>query len=409
MNNQTQHQVPELRRGFGVLLASTVGMMLGLSAIPFYTLSIFAGPVTEATGWSMSQFQLAFTFKSLGVLSAPIHGYLVDRYDPRKVVLGSIFLFGAAVCLVGPMAGFGIVGYYVAWLLAAILGQSTGPVGWTKFVTSWFDRQRGIALGIVLSGSGFFAFVGPPLLVRAIDNFGWAASYTMLGIAILLISFPVSFLFLKATPAGEAREAKTERKGDLATALKGYRFWLIVVSFSFLGFVIAGLISNLVPMLELRGIARSDAAALAGLVGFSVIAARVIVGMLLDRFWAPAIATISLGLPALSCLALLGTIDLPPVLMVALIGLSAGAEFDILAYLVSRYFPREAYGRIYSVTFMAMAGGAGIAPPVFGANLDWFGNYDTILIVSAIIFAVAPLTLLGLGRTPDPEPAPQAA
>ena len=388
----------DLARGAPILLACTVGMMLGLSAIPFYTLSVFAEPVTNATGWSMAEFQFQFTCVSIGVLAAPLHGLLLYRFNPRKVVLISIICFGFAVILAGLMAMVGLFAFYAACLLASLAGQSTGPVGWTKFVTRWFDKRRGIALGIALSGSGIFAFVGPVASEVLIGELGWQGAYTALGVAILVINLPIVMLFLRNPPTQSSSEQLPGPEFAWRTCLQDYRLALIIASFGLLGFAVAGVISNLVPILQTSGIERSSAAALAGLVGVSVLFARIIVGLLLDHFWPPLVAAVSMSLPALSCVVLGGSMDASIVLAAVLIGFCAGAEFDILAYLVSRYFPEDAYGRIYSVSYMAMIAGAGIAPPVFGNNFDLYGDYSQILHVSAVIFIVAPMALLLLRK-----------
>ena len=393
---------PELRRGSKVLLAALVGMMLGLSAIPFYTLSVFAGPVTSDTGWSMTEFQFHFTIVSLGVLAAPLHGMALDRFSPRKVILVSIAVFGMAVVLAGWLAMVGLWAFYAAWLVAALTGQSTGPVGWTKIITGWFDRRRGIALGVALSGSGLFAFIGPMLLDRLITEAGWQIAYASLGFAVLTINLPIALIFLRSPPKPKLIDSAKQQEFSWVEILSNYRFFLIVAAFALIGFAVAGLISNLVPILQLDGVPRSTAAGLAGLVGFSVLVARIVVGLLLDRFWPPAIAAISMSLPAISCLALTGYLDISPTLTVILIGFSAGAEFDILAYLVSRYFSKEAYGRIYGFAYMAMMAGAGIAPPIFGSNFDRLGDYSLLLHFSAAIFAIAPFSLLLLRNPPRP-------
>ncbi len=391
-------QPSELKRGARVLLACTIGMMLGVSAIPFYTLGVFAGPVTSATGWSMAQFQLQFSFVSLGVLAAPLHGWMLDRYDARRVALASVALFGLTVIFAGFMATISLAAFYAAWLIAAVVGQSTGPVGWTKFVTGWFDKRRGLALGIALSGSGLFAFTGPVALEALIESAGWQSAYIALGAVILAIGWPIAFVCVRSPPVEDADKAVAQPGFSWRKHLTDYRLALIMVAFALIGFAVSGLISNLVPMLETRGMERAEAAGLAGLVGVSVLAARILVGFLLDRFWPPLIAAIAMSLPTISCLALAGQIELPIAFAVILIGFCAGAEFDILAYLVSRYFPESAYGRLYSLAYMGMIAGAGIAPPAFGRNFDLYGDYAQILLVSAAIFVIAPLSLLLLRK-----------
>ena len=86
--------------------------------------------------------------------------------------------------------------------------------------------------------------------------------------------------------------------------------------------------------------------------------------------------------------------------MTILIGFAAGAEFDIIAYLASRYFGLKNYGKIYSLLYAAFALGAAVAPAIFGRAHDKFGNYDQIFFVSAILFLLGSVILLGLGKYP---------
>ena len=397
------HRAPaEFRRGTGPLFAAFTGMMFGLSAIPFYTLGSFAGPVTAATGWSMSQFQGAFTFLGIGVLAGPFYGLACDRMGARRVGLVSIVLFSLALAAIGAAGSLGLFAFYAAWLVMALVGQGTGPIVWTHVVTGWFSSHRGLALGIVLAGSGVFAAFGPWLAVQLIGELGWQGAYMALGALAFAITFPICYVLLRDPPARNP-DAQGRDGGSglsLRKAMAGYRFWLIAVCFFALSFGVAGLISNLVPMLGEIGVAREEAAALAGLVGIAVLGGRIFVGLALDRFWAPGVAAIVLALPALSCLALAGILPLGSALAALLIGFAAGAEFDIVAFLASRFFGLREYGRIYSFLYVALFLGAAIAPPVFGGVYDETGNYDSILLLFAVIFVLAATALLALRKPP---------
>ncbi|CAN0586721.1 unnamed protein product, partial [Laminaria digitata] len=86
-------------------------------------------------------------------------------------------LFAASLALLGWASSFGIYGFYAAWGVMAIVGQGTGSIAWTHMVGGWFDRGRGLALGIVLAGSGVFAMFGPYLAANLITVFGWQNAY----------------------------------------------------------------------------------------------------------------------------------------------------------------------------------------------------------------------------------------
>ena len=189
---------------------------------------------------------------------------------------------------------------------------------------------------------------------------------------------------------------------SLQEALKDYRFWLIAIGFLVISFGIGGSITNLPPLFSEAGYDGKQVGAFMSVIGMSVIIGRVSTGFFLERFWGPAVAAILMSLPAFSCFIL--STGSPSVAMAyfvtILIGFAAGAEFDIIAYLASRYFGLKNYGKIYSLLYAAFALGAAIAPAIFGRAHDKFGNYDRIFLISAILFLLGSVILLGLGKYP---------
>ena len=84
-----------------------------------------------------------------------------------------------------------------------------------------------------------------------------------------------------------------------------------------------------------------------------------------------------------------------------ILGLAAGAELDLLAFLVSRYFGLLDYGKLYGGQYIFFSIGAGLAPAVFGKAFDIFGNYDLALNIVAILSIASGLLLLTLGSYPE--------
>ena len=177
---------------------------------------------------------------------------------------------------------------------------------------------------------------------------------------------------------------------------------MITVSFLILSSAIGGSIPNLVPLMLDAGLSRGRAAELVGIMGIAVIVGRMGAGYLIDKFWAPAVAAVVQGLPTISALILMQPAPPEPLLMVAifLIGCAAGAEFDLIAFLVSRYFGLRHYAKIYAVPYAAFAIGAGASPAVFGFLYDLRGDYNTVMALVAGFFACGAALLLTLGRYP---------
>src|SRR5690606_35211586 len=132
----------------------------------------------------------------------------------------------------------------------------TTPVVWTRTVNMWFDRSRGLALGLTLAGAGAAGIFGPLFCTALIETYGWQAGYLGVGALILLVSLPVIALLFKERPvevgldAGKQGAAMPEREGlTFQQSIRTVWFWKIVIAFFLVSGAIAGLIINVVPLL----------------------------------------------------------------------------------------------------------------------------------------------------------------
>jgi len=346
----------------------------------------------------------------MAVVTAPAVGLLIDRFGARRIALISLPLYGITLAGLG-LSTDSLWTYYVAWGVMSILAAGTLPVTWTRVVNSWFDRYRGLALGITLAGTGIAATLGPTYATWLIGEYGWRTAYMLIAATIMVIGLPaVYFLFHQpqsntaaATTTAEPKAAPVAVAGLAPReAFRGYRFWAMSIGLVLAAAGISGLVTNVVPMLIDQGLTAANAARYAGLIGVSVIVGRLIVGALVDRFWAPLVAAIFLSAPAFAAVMLSGA-D-PSALLISasmiLIGLAAGAELDLMAFLVSRYFGLKHYGALYGALYISFSIGAGFAPVTFGKVFDAVGSYGPVLTIVAAMSAGGGLLMLTLGRYP---------
>jgi predicted MFS family arabinose efflux permease len=284
-------------------------------------------------------------------------------------------------------------------------------------VSNWFNENRGLALGVSLIGTGVSGALTKVYAGWLIGEFGWRVAYLGVGALPLLIAFPVAWFAFrdiddpkvarKAAAVAELETHHTRPRGvyglTLGQAFFDWRFWLLIAVFLPLSFAIGGPIPNLETLLGAKGFDVADAVLLASFIGYSVFAGRLIGGYLLDHMWAPLLACIMLMMPALS-MYLLQYSDIGfahAALAVILLGVAAGIEYDLIAYLVSRYFGIRNYAAIYGMLYASFAVGSGFGPALFG----WFyanrGSYDAILEYSMYAFIACSLALLLLGRYRD--------
>ncbi|MFT7286164.1 MAG: OFA family oxalate/formate antiporter-like MFS transporter [Halieaceae bacterium] len=396
----------EIRRHWTIVLACGAGIGAGVTGIPFYTLGLFVGPLETEFGWSRGQVQSMFlVFTVSGLLMVPAVAWLTDRMGVRSVVLMS--LVGTAIGYLSlSQLTSSITSFYLAAAILAILGSGTTPVTWTKALSGWFDRQRGLALGIALAGTGAAAFAVPPFIAKVLSMSDWRMAYLSLMI-FPLAAIPLVFALLKDPPGqgknrGAGSHAIVPNGFTFREALLSWKLWVITGSFLILSAAIGGSISNLVPLMLDAGLTRVRAAELAGIMGVAVIIGRMGAGYLIDKLWAPAVAFVVQGLPVCSALILMQAQPSEPMLILAIffIGSAAGAEFDLIAFLVSRYFGLRHYAKIYAVPYAAFAIGAGIAPAAFGYLYDAHGNYYLVMVIVGVFFGCGAAALLTLGAYP---------
>jgi MFS family permease len=411
---QDQH---EFRRGWAVVLSAFVGIGMGLSPVPFYTIGMLAPELHKAFGWEFSAIMGGLPIMTLGVIVAsPAVGFLSDRFGVRLVALISIVLFGLSFMAFG-LGNGSIMLFYLTWGLMALLGAGTLPITWTRAVNNRFDTHKGLALGFSLLGTGLFGFLVKPLTAWLIADYGWRVAYGVVGALPLLVALPIAFFGFH--DVGRVGASRLERQTSealrltsvpgltLRQALRAWRFWLLAASFTLIAFAVGGPIPNMENILKVAGFARSDVVGLVSLIGLSVMVGRIVGGWLIDRFWAPAVAFVMLSLPALACWTMAGgAMGIESArLSILLIGFAAGVEYDLMAFLVARYFGMKNYGSIYGALYGFFAIGAGVGPVVFGKFFDSTGSYSEILLVSAVLFLFGAGMLLAMGPYRKFEPA----
>jgi MFS family permease len=395
----------EFRRGWPIVLASLLGVGLGLSPLAFYTVGIFAPILAQQFGWSFGQIFAGITIQTVAVsLLAPVAGALATRYGPRPVALISVVLFSFAF-MAFALSNGSLVFYYGIWGAQAVLGIGTLPITWTRLINQRFERHKGLALGLALSGTGLFGTISKPMVGWFITHWGFRGAFVALGALPLLIAFPVAYVCFREAPglkpaAGEV--VKISPGLTTAQALRHWRFWLIGLVLLPVSFAIAGPIPNMENILHVHGFVHGDIVRLTSLIGVSAIAGRLAGGWLLDLFWAPAVAVLILAMPCISCWLL--SLDAlgysQAALSICLIGFAVGVEYDLLAYLTSRYFGLRSYATIYGFLYVFFGIGAGVGPMLFGWAFGISKSYTPILHVAFVSLAVSALCLLALGRYP---------
>jgi len=396
-------------------LSSTVGLALGPSVIAVLTISSYILPIQQEFGWSRVQVSLAFTIVAyMIVLVSPLQGLLADRFGPRRVVLTSIPLFAVSLAALY-FTPKNLLVYYVLWALVPVAAIGLWPLGYLQVVSRWFDRKLGLALGVANAGIGLGSMLVPAIVGPIILQYSWRHAVLALAVLVLGVSWPVVFFCLREPTLAEAAERLRGAKKTFGLSLQEARreptFWVLNIAFFMLGLTATSLVSQQVPLLREAGWTQLQAGQLASLFGFGLLFARVAVGFLIDHIFAPRVMTaVSIG-GAIACL-LYAIYPNAAYVSAMLIGFLLGAEFDVLAFLIKRYYGNVAYGKIYGVIFGVFYLGSGLGITGIAWFRQTFGNYNNGLFVAAGVLVASALLMMFLPayrfRT-SAEPAVQAA
>lgn len=406
----TAVQTPEFAQGWRTLLLALAGVATSVSALLIYSLGTLIVPLETALGWNRADLQIAVSFLAAGgALSVNLAGWLNLRHGMRAVtgvsMLAVVVAFAAFALMRGSI-GWMYLGYFVL----PLVGLGTTPVTWTHIVALRFLRHRGLALSLVLCGTGITAALLPSLMTWAMGRWGWQAGYLTLAALPLVMWLSLSWRSLpqRGQEPAQAQSATAANGMPFAQALRDRRFWVCNIGLGLVVSAIYGMATNTVPMLRAIGLPPAQASAIFGVFGVSLIVGRIGVGGLIDRLWAPGVAAVALALPAVGCLLFLGADAQTPIPLLiaatALVGVGSGAEFDIAAYLVSRYFGLRDYGRLFGLHLSVVTLGSIVAPFAFSALLRNSGGYSAILMVCAACCVLGPLLLLTMGRYPMDTP-----
>lgn len=416
----------EFRLGWRILLLATFGVAVNANASMLYAFGSLVMPLQKAFGWERSELQGAVSFLFAGaVVGAQAVGWLNQRYGMRRVTMTSLVVLSIVFGL-STLMGRSIGWLYFFFALMAVASMGTMQVTWTQLVNVWFERNRGLGLALVLSGTGLSAAFIPLGVTWSVERWGWQAAFLFLGLLPLVLVLPLAWRWMNV-PAKPMAATTTRTATATATTaasasasyatgapvlpgvtfregIRSLNFWVLNIALCLVVAAVVTMVTNTVPLLRDKGLGASDASKVFGGFGLSLIFGRVLVGYLIDRLWAPGVAAVALALPAIGCLLLWhtgGSAFYLLMLATFLLGIGAGAEFDIAAYLCSRYFGLRDYGRLFGLHLGLITTAAALAPLLFGAIYKATGSYFLMLALCGAAFLLGALMLLPLGRAPD--------
>ncbi len=340
---------------------------------------------------------------------AILAGWALDKYGPR------IILF-----LMGLFTGLGLVltsqttslwQLFITYSLLLAMGISATYVVIMSTVSRWFDKKRGLALGIASSGAGLGTFVLAPFAAYLIAEFDWRMACLIIGLIAWSIVLPLSMLLRRdpyeigAIPDGaktgsksnESEEVKILPGGlSLLQALKTRSFWFFMFCWFLLASNLLLVLTHIVPHATDIGFSAVEAATVLSVIGGANAVGRVLMGLASDKIGRKLAAVICALFMVGTMLWLLWARELWIFYLFALVfGFSWGGMGPVMAALIGETFGLGNMGAILGVLDVGFSAGAAIGPAVGGLIFDVTGSYFLAFLIGAIaLFFAVLLTVL---------------
>jgi sugar phosphate permease len=382
-----------------IIVAVTFAALLVSSGIRTAP-SVIIKPLETEFTWDRASISLAVAVSLFAFgFGGPIGGSLVDRFGPRRVMLGGLALTGLGLLPLVSMSQLWHLHIFWGLLVGVGTGTVTNVLGATVALR-WFNQYRGMVVGLfgAASAAGQLLFV--PSLIALVSSSGWRAVIVALAVTVGVTIIPVLLLMrnrpedlgTKALGEPSANSANADsRSTTLREAIRTRDFWLLAGSFFICGYTTNGLIgTHLLPHTLEHGFVEADISWALALMGVMNIAGTMASGWLSDRFDNRKLLATYYGFRALSLAALPFILEMQGMLIFAIIyGLDWVATVPPTVNLTAQRYGRASLGTLYGWIFCSHMIGAGLASYAGGLFRDLLGDYHLIFVSAAVLGLVA--------------------
>ena len=396
---------------YGWYILAACFVILFLTTGVRYTIGVVFKPLITEFGWDRGLVSLGFFINmTIYSFSIIIAGRAYDRYGPKWVIIiSNVFLSTGFMSLafIGSFRGF-----FIFYGIVAALGMGGTTVPLFAVLTSkWFEKGRGLAVSLGLTGSCVGQFVLVPVFTILVLRYGWRISYFFMGLVMLIIITTLAFLVIKGDPHdlglkpwGHTNEVKLRKEGDkkpaalesrdlgLTDAMKTYSFWLFVAFMLICGSGDFMVTTHLIPMVTDYNIPVTTAGNMLAWLGLMSLPGILIAGPLSDKIGTkiPIFLTFLLRL----------------VLFILIVKYQNLVSFYIFAcafgftLLITAPLNAILVGRLYGFSHIGLISGfittihhlgGGFLAYVAGEVFDRTGSYRLIFILSAVMVLIAAL------------------
>ncbi len=397
--------------GWWIVLACFL-ISLYVGAVVFFGLTAFISPLNKEFGWSFTQISFAASLRGLEMgLFAPVIGFLVDRFGSRKLLVAGAVITGFGLLCLSLTRTLSM--FYASFLLLALGAGGCMSVVTMTAVANWFQKNVGIALGLMASGFGASGLL-VPLIVALIDRYDWRITLIILGLGMWVFGIPLSLIVRnKPEEYGQVSDGSTfgtptQDRGaqnqvtdiGFKEALRQKPFLCLNVTEAIRMMMVTAVVTHVMPYLSSLGMARATSGLVAAAIPLVSIAGRFSFGWLGDLFdkrrvLAATFLLMGFGAVAFCYVQVTGVI----LLFLLLFPPGFGGSMVLRGAILREYFGRASFGRLLGIIMGSASVGGIIGPTLAGwvfdttgdYRLTWLGLSALSLLAVALIFRIHPL------------------
>ncbi|MQF82626.1 MFS transporter [SAR202 cluster bacterium AD-802-E10_MRT_200m] len=404
--------------GAGFSLQFIAGSLLNHSFTAYFPL------LQRHFGWNRTVLSGAFALSRMeSGLLGPLQGWLIEKLGPRMVVRIGMLMFGVGFILFSRTDS--LFDYYFTFALMAIGASVGGFLTVATTVVSWFEKKRGVAMGIAMSGFGIGGLIVPGV-AWFLMAYGWRSTAFFSGILIIVLGLPLAQLMRQwpeqygYLPDGEVKdpnEPTRDVSGTTSTgsnhpgagqidgftvteALKTPAFWLLGVGHSMALLTVSAVSLHLVPhVTESVGLSVTKASTSVAVLTVFNILGQLGGGVLGDRFSKRVLMSVAMLAHSIGLVILAFAESYSIVCLFAIIhGAAWGIRGPMMTTIRADYFGRASFATIMGYSSLIMMVGATGGPLIAGAMADLFGGYKEGFLIIAGITGIGSIFLACAGK-----------
>lgn len=357
-----------------------LGGLMGCVAIgAMFSLAVFLGPISGATGWSRAAISSAMTLDFLVMgFAGFIWGTVSDRFGARLVTLAGAIILGAGLWIASratsPLAfqlGFGV-------LVGIAAGAFFAPMIAT--VTAWFDTQRALAVSLVSAGMGMAPMTISPFAAWLISHYDWRTSMAVIGTMAWVLLIPAALLVRHAPrtePTGTAGTANAQTSApSVKQALTSVQFIVLGTTFLLCCAAHSGPIFHFVSYAIYCGIPTMAAVSIYSVEGLAGLGGRLLLGVAADKIGVKPVLIAGLLVQSIAIVAYLLVSKQSEFYLLAIVfGAAYGGVMPLYAVLAREYFDQRIMGTVFGAATMLSSLGMALGPVVGGWVFDTYHDY----------------------------------